>query len=122
MSTANRPSTGFADNITQEDTFVREGFETDGKAYERGIQGLDRVYKHNSPKIQQRMLDLGLRDIQWLGPAVTYGQLLGVTRPEHPSASLTFSETEIIVLTCLMARHAHRCVPNHSIRLTASLT
>lgn len=44
---------------------------------------------------------------------MTYGQLLATTRPENPKASLTFAETEIVVLTCLMARHAHREVLWH---------
>ena len=82
----------------------------DGQAYERGSTALQNVYRHNNAPIQERMRDLGLHDIQWLGPAVTYGQFLSPVRgrPEFPRAALSFSETEIVVLTCLMARHAHR--------------
>lgn len=97
---------------------------------ERGIFGLDRVYKQNNKPIQDRFKHYGLYDIreyfvsllppseliahsEWLGPAVTYGQLLAITRPEFPRAALTFAETEIVVLTCLMARHAHREVLWH---------
>lgn len=51
--------------------------------------------------------------VVWMNYAVTYGTFLRPTLPEYPAAALTFSETEIIITTCLMARHAHREVGWH---------
>ena len=49
----------------------------------------------------------------WLTYALTYGSLLSVVRPENPYAALTFSETEILLIACLMARYAHPEVALH---------
>jgi len=51
------------------------------------------------------MVEAGLTDIMWLGRAVTYGQILTVTRPEYPAATLDVPETGIVTLTCLLARN-----------------
>lgn len=92
----------------KEDICVREGFESDALCYDRGKRGLDRVYKHNIDPIIDKMRSVGLADMEWLSYNVTYGLLLEPVQPEHSAAALTFAETELVVLTCLMARHAHR--------------
>lgn len=43
---------------------VREGFDTDGKAMERGDTGLGRIYQHNILAIDRKMFELGLMDIR----------------------------------------------------------
>ena len=48
----------------QDETFVRRGFHEDGKAVERGNIGLSRVYQHNRPAIDERLLRAGLHDIR----------------------------------------------------------
>ncbi len=87
---------------------MREGFQSDNLTYERGKRGLDRVYKQNIDPIVEKMRSLGLSDTEWLSYNVTYGLLLEPVQPDHPAAALTFAETELVVLTCLLARHAHR--------------
>lgn len=93
----------------KDDVCVRAGFDQDGLSKERGARGLDRVYKHNLSAIEGKMRSFGLADIGWLSYNVTYGLLLEPVQPDHPAAALTFAETELVVLTCLIARHAHRC-------------
>lgn len=92
----------------QDDICVRHSFDTDGLSKVRGTTGLDRVYEHNLPPIIDKMRQFGLSDIEWLSYNVTYGSLLEPVRPDNPAAALDFAETELVVLTCLMARHAHR--------------
>lgn len=92
----------------KDDVCVREGFESDGASFERGSRGLGRVYKQNLVPIMAKMEQSGLSDIAWLSYNVTYGSLLETIRPDNPAAALDFPETEIVILSCLMARHAHR--------------
>lgn len=124
----------------QDDVCVRA--ELTGSNEERGLAGLDAVYKQNLPPIFQKMQDYGLDDIrmwlrqsnsalelslthlsdrhvvyphyaEWLSSNVTYGLLLAPVRPENPVAPLTLAESRIVTLTCLMSRHAHREVLWH---------
>ena len=47
----------------QDDTFVREGYDIDGKALERGSRGLGRIYQHNDASLMEKFGKAGISDI-----------------------------------------------------------
>lgn len=48
---------------SQDDTFVREGYDADGKALERGNRGLGRIYQHNDASLMEKFGKAGIPDI-----------------------------------------------------------
>lgn len=54
---------GFRFVISQDDTFVREGYDEDGKAMERGSRGLGRIYQHNDASLMEKFAKAGIPDI-----------------------------------------------------------
>jgi len=88
----------------RDDSFVRSGFELDGKNEERGHEALHRIYRDEMPLVGERKT--AMRDVEWFSYNVTYGVFLAPISDTNPRAPLSLKETEMVVLSCLLAMRA----------------
>ncbi|GAA94538.1 uncharacterized protein L969DRAFT_42607 [Mixia osmundae IAM 14324] len=97
------------DDGDRDTTFVRKDFALDDVNAKRGMSGLRRVYRSNLDGIFDAFGD-ELQEMQWISQNVTYGLFLAATTddPSTPAASLDWQETEVVILSCLIAQGAKR--------------
>ncbi|KAF8318677.1 hypothetical protein DL93DRAFT_2075546 [Clavulina sp. PMI_390] len=55
----------------------------------------------------------GMKEIRWMSENITYGLFLGPVSEADPRYPLSFPETEMVVLSCLVAQRAKREVLWH---------
>jgi len=90
----------------RDDAQPRSDFTLDEKNHQRGKEGLLRVYQQNLGPIDEKFGDA--HEMLRIGYDITYGYFLSLCRPWHPEAPLTFSETELIVISCFIAQQSPR--------------
>ncbi|EJU02158.1 hypothetical protein DACRYDRAFT_115921 [Dacryopinax primogenitus] len=88
----------------RDDSFVREGFHLDGKNEQRGYEALHRIYRDEMPLVGD--LKTGMRDVEWFSYNITYGAVLSPISDTSPRAPLSLKETEMVILSCLLAMRA----------------
>ncbi|KAF8317783.1 uncharacterized protein EI90DRAFT_3084972 [Cantharellus anzutake] len=99
-------------------SFVREGLDdcshtgNVNENQQRGLRGLERVYRAQYGPISSKMAE-SMAEIKWMSEHITYGLFLEPVSESNPRAPLTFAETEMVVLSCLIAQRSKREVLWH---------
>ncbi|KZO91062.1 hypothetical protein CALVIDRAFT_542120 [Calocera viscosa TUFC12733] len=95
----------------RDDSFVREGYHLDGQNAARGYEALHRIYRDEMPLVGE--LKSAMRDVEWFSYNCTYGAFLAPISDTDPRAPLSIRETEMVVLSCLVALRAELEVKWH---------
>ncbi|KZO91061.1 hypothetical protein CALVIDRAFT_602484 [Calocera viscosa TUFC12733] len=88
----------------KDDSFVREGYELDGKTEQRGHEALHRIYRDQMPLVGDDRKEM--RDVEWYSYNVIYGVFMAPISDTDSRAPLSLRETEMVVLSCLVALRA----------------
>jgi len=89
----------------KDNSCVREGLDFGEESARRGYDGRYKVYRDPSP-FGPEVVE-AMKDIEWISLHVTYGTFLAPCAELTPAAPLTFAESEIITLACLLSQRAY---------------